>query len=183
MAINLAAATPFSLRKNWILVAILALLILYSAISRIGYIQIYCSPFLSLSLYIYIKISLSVYDNLFTSSKEGPNIERPQHQLPRSPTKSRNNKSGRGVTLFMGLLYGDDALRGWPNMSQSVAAISPLRAIVEGGSAISEGSRGVGYASNGLIQYRLYLINRSTASTRFFADRIKRIVVFSIRLG
>lgn len=32
----------------------------------------------------------------------------------------------------MGLLYGDDALRGWPNMSQSVAAISPLRAIVEG---------------------------------------------------
>lgn len=86
----------------------------------------------SLSLYIYIKISLSVYDNLFTSSKKGPNIERPQHQLPRSPTKSRNNKSGRGVTLFMGLLYGDDALRGWPNMSQSVAAISPLRAIVEG---------------------------------------------------
>ena len=45
---------------------------------------------------------------------------------------SRNNKSGRGVTLFMGLLYGDDALGGWPNMSQSVAAISPLRAIVEG---------------------------------------------------
>lgn len=45
----------------------------------------------------------------------------------------------------MGLLYGDDALGGWPNMSQSVAAISPLRAEssgggeIEGGSAISEG--------------------------------------------
>ena len=93
---------------------------------KIGYIQIYTLLSFSLSL------SLCVYDNLFTSSGEGLNIERPQHQLPRSPTKSRNNKSGRGVTLFMGLLYGDDALGGWPNMSQSVAAISPLRAIVEG---------------------------------------------------
>lgn len=94
------------------------------------------SNILSLSLFKYTFSSLSlflcVYDNLFTSWREGLNIERPQHQLPRSATKSRNNKSGRGVTLFMGLLYGDDALRGWPNMSQSVAAISPLRAIVEG---------------------------------------------------
>lgn len=63
------------------------------------------------------------------------NIEQPQ-QTPtaRLATKSRNNKSESGVTLFMGLLYGDDVLRGLPNMSQSVAVLSAI-VVNEGGSA------------------------------------------------
>lgn len=54
-------------------------------------------------------------DNLFTSyhtHTERATTEGARLPRARLPTKSRNNKSESEVTLFMGLLYGDDALRG-----------------------------------------------------------------------
>lgn len=134
-------ATPFSLR-NWIVVV--------SRRSRDSYLRRRSALTISkpndpfsgnlLVLASTYHVLLPRPDGVFVRTiiylrVTGVNIEQPQ-QTPtaRLATKSRNNKSESGVTLFMGLLYGDDVLRGLPNMSQSVAVLSAI-VVNEGGSA------------------------------------------------